>query len=141
MSLVHSVINRSFLVPPDIVDDESSSDTLAKEGMRILLNCHARGNPAPTISWVRVDGKPIRICSRSVKCQFILRVRQCSWMTIFNFIPRRGDVSAGGTTTSRRRTPENPSQPVEERGSTVERSAEKVTLTKYIPIKKGIHGP
>lgn len=54
----------NVVVPPDILDDESSSDTLAKEGMHIMLNCRARGNPAPTISWVRVDGKPIRICSR-----------------------------------------------------------------------------
>ena len=63
----HSLFSR-FLpaVPPDILDDESSSDTLAKEGMHIMLNCRARGNPAPTISWVRVDGKPIRICSRSI---------------------------------------------------------------------------
>ena len=64
--LISFASQSSFLpVPPDILDDESSSDTLAKEGMRIMLNCRARGNPPPTISWVRVDGKPIRICSRS----------------------------------------------------------------------------
>ena len=49
-------------VPPDILDDESSSDTLATEGMRVLLNCRARGNPEPAISWVREDGKMLRIC-------------------------------------------------------------------------------
>eukprot|EP00095_Tigriopus_kingsejongensis_P001830 maker-scaffold10_size831480-snap-gene-4.14 protein:Tk01830 transcript:maker-scaffold10_size831480-snap-gene-4.14-mRNA-1 annotation:"neurotrimin-like isoform x3" len=32
----------SVVVPPDIIDDESSSDTLATEGMRVLLNCRAR---------------------------------------------------------------------------------------------------
>jgi hypothetical protein len=53
-------------VPPDILDDESSSDTLATEGMRVLLNCHARGNPTPTISWVRLDAKPIRKGIRSI---------------------------------------------------------------------------
>ena len=44
------------------MDDSSSSDTLATEGMRVTLNCHAVGNPAPTISWRREDGKQIRIC-------------------------------------------------------------------------------
>ncbi len=29
-----------------------------------MLNCRARGNPPPTISWVRMDGKDIRICER-----------------------------------------------------------------------------
>ena len=50
-------------VPPDINDDLSSSDTLATEGMRVVLNCAAEGNPSPTIAWMREDGKKIRLCS------------------------------------------------------------------------------
>ena len=53
-----------FTVPPNIIDSESSSDTLATEGMRVLLNCKAGGNPTPTISWVREDGKNIKICDK-----------------------------------------------------------------------------
>ncbi len=49
-------------VPPDIVDDKSSSDTLANEGMRVILECQARGNPKPIISWKREDEKPIKLC-------------------------------------------------------------------------------
>ncbi|TRY76709.1 hypothetical protein TCAL_07594 [Tigriopus californicus] len=52
----------SVVVPPDIIDEDSSSDTLATEGMRVLLNCRATGNPIPTISWVREDGSKIRVC-------------------------------------------------------------------------------
>ena len=44
------------------MDDSSSSDTLATEGMRVTLNCDAIGNPTPTISWRREDGKRIKIC-------------------------------------------------------------------------------
>ena len=46
------------------------------------------------------------------------------------------DITAGGTTTSRRRAPEKPLEPVQGRGSTVERSVEKVVLT--LPAKKGV---
>ena len=56
------IIPILLTVPPDIVDDSSSSDTLATEGMRVALNCHAIGNPTPTISWRREDGKRIKIC-------------------------------------------------------------------------------
>ena len=45
------------------MDSESSSDTLANEGMRVLLNCRARGNPEPVISWKRQDEKPIKLCT------------------------------------------------------------------------------
>ena len=49
-------------VPPDIIDEESSADTLATEGMPVRLNCKARGNPRTQITWRREDGKPIRLC-------------------------------------------------------------------------------
>jgi len=55
----------NVVVPPDITDDLSSSDTLATEGMRVVLNCHAEGNPTPAIAWMREDGKQIRICKSS----------------------------------------------------------------------------
>lgn len=63
-------------VPPDIIDEDSSSDTLATEGMRVLLNCRARGNPTPTISWVREDGSKIRVC-KSDNSVFERRTSEC----------------------------------------------------------------
>ena len=58
-----TIPNALLSVPPDILDDMSSSDTLATEGMRVVLNCHAEGNPSPAIVWRREDGKKIRVCS------------------------------------------------------------------------------
>lgn len=52
----------AVVVPPDIIDSDSSSDTLATEGMNVLLNCRAVGNPLPKITWVREHDKPIRVC-------------------------------------------------------------------------------
>jgi len=54
-------------VPPDILDAESTSDTLASEGMRVLMNCRATGNPQPAISWKRQDERPMRICKAKNK--------------------------------------------------------------------------
>jgi len=52
----------NVVVPPDIIDEDSSSDTLATEGMPVGLVCKARGNPRTQIAWRREDGKPIRLC-------------------------------------------------------------------------------
>ena len=52
----------TVVIPPDIIDAESSSDTLATEGMSVLLNCRANGNPMPKITWIREHDKPIRVC-------------------------------------------------------------------------------
>ena len=72
-----------FAVPPDIIDEESSSDTLATEGMPVALVCKARGNPRTQIAWRREDGKPIRLCQperpidRPRKRQHHSRDREC----------------------------------------------------------------
>ena len=54
--------NSLYTVPPNIIDESSSSDTLATEGMRVTLRCHAEGNPTPTIKWRREDGNEFKIC-------------------------------------------------------------------------------
>lgn len=46
-------------VPPDIIDEESSSEVVVKEGQDVTLECRARGSPKPIISWKREDGGKI----------------------------------------------------------------------------------
>ncbi|CAM1330525.1 Uncharacterised protein g10310 [Pycnogonum litorale] len=49
------------LVPPDIIDEETSSDIEIQEGQSIKLTCKASGYPTPKVSWLREDGNPIDI--------------------------------------------------------------------------------
>jgi len=56
----------SVVVPPNIIDESSSSDTLATEGRAVTLNCDATGTPKPTITWRREDGENIRLCEPSL---------------------------------------------------------------------------
>lgn len=48
-------------VPPDIIDEESSSEVVVKEGQDVTLECRARGSPKPIISWKREDGGKIDV--------------------------------------------------------------------------------
>ncbi|XP_069950451.1 neuronal growth regulator 1 isoform X2 [Cherax quadricarinatus] len=48
-------------VPPDIIDEESSSEVVVKEGQDVTLECRARGSPKPVISWKREDGSRIDV--------------------------------------------------------------------------------
>lgn len=51
--------------PPDISDEESSTDTTIHEGRDVTLRCTARGNPNPRIFWRRDDGNAIRLRSEA----------------------------------------------------------------------------
>ncbi|CAG0922432.1 unnamed protein product [Notodromas monacha] len=46
-------------VPPDILSNETSTDTTVQEGTEVRLVCRARGHPKPKIVWRREDGKPL----------------------------------------------------------------------------------
>ncbi|XP_049766341.1 lachesin-like [Schistocerca cancellata] len=46
-------------VPPDIVNDETSTDLAVQEGENATLVCRATGHPPPRIAWRREDGQPI----------------------------------------------------------------------------------
>ncbi|XP_046656226.1 lachesin-like isoform X2 [Daphnia pulicaria] len=46
-------------VPPDIIDDRSTSDVTVNEGDNVTLTCTATGKPAPRIVWRREDGQKI----------------------------------------------------------------------------------
>ena len=48
------------LVPPDIIDGESSGDVMVTEGSNTTLRCIASGFPQPTITWRREDNLPIQ---------------------------------------------------------------------------------
>ncbi|KAA0199210.1 hypothetical protein HAZT_HAZT009118, partial [Hyalella azteca] len=51
----------TVVVPPDIVDSESSGDVIAQEGNDVKLRCKARGSPKPIVTWKREDGNPITV--------------------------------------------------------------------------------
>jgi neurotrimin len=51
--------------PPDISDEESSTDTTIYEGRDVTLRCTARGNPIPRIFWRRDDGIAIKLASNA----------------------------------------------------------------------------
>ncbi|XP_050720024.1 basement membrane-specific heparan sulfate proteoglycan core protein-like [Eriocheir sinensis] len=48
-------------VPPDIINDETSSDTTVNEGDSVTLRCVAEGYPKPEIKWKREDNRRITL--------------------------------------------------------------------------------
>ncbi|KAL1420863.1 hypothetical protein MTO96_004242 [Rhipicephalus appendiculatus] len=49
------------LVPPSILDEETSSDVTVDEGSRVSLRCRASGYPPATILWRREDGREVNL--------------------------------------------------------------------------------
>ncbi|XP_066940800.1 lachesin-like [Macrobrachium rosenbergii] len=47
------------VVPPDIIDKDSSGDLTVREGQDVTLTCRAKGHPTPTIVWRREDNRDI----------------------------------------------------------------------------------
>ncbi|XP_077296165.1 lachesin-like [Arctopsyche grandis] len=47
------------VVPPDIVDEATSSDVVVREGSSASLSCMAQGSPKPSITWRREDSRPL----------------------------------------------------------------------------------
>jgi len=48
-------------VPPDVIDEESTSDMTVNEGDNVTLTCRAKGKPEPKIVWRREDGQKIPV--------------------------------------------------------------------------------
>ncbi|XP_029661134.1 neurotrimin isoform X2 [Formica exsecta] len=49
------------VVPPDILDYDTSTDMVVMEGRNVTLRCAATGSPAPNITWRREDGQQIQL--------------------------------------------------------------------------------
>jgi len=49
------------VVPPDIVDYQTSQDVVRSTGQNVTLTCSATGVPMPTITWRREEATPILI--------------------------------------------------------------------------------
>ena len=56
-----------LIVAPDILTEETSSDTIVKEGEDVMLTCKATGRPEPQIMWKREDGKTFIVKEGPVK--------------------------------------------------------------------------
>jgi len=55
------MIFYNLLVPPSIVDVDTSSDTSVDERQKLSLRCRASGYPPPTITWRREDTKDLNL--------------------------------------------------------------------------------
>lgn len=55
------------VVPPEIVDKESSGETEVEEGSSVNLVCKAKGHPTPRVSWQRERGEKIVLREQSGK--------------------------------------------------------------------------
>lgn len=49
-----------LLVPPSIVDKDTSTDMVVLESTNVSLTCKANGYPEPYVMWRREDGEDIR---------------------------------------------------------------------------------
>lgn len=59
------------LVPPSIVDRETSSDMVVLESTNVSLTCKATGYPEPYVMWRREDGEDIRYNGENGNCIFM----------------------------------------------------------------------
>ncbi|VVC25593.1 Hypothetical protein CINCED_3A005931 [Cinara cedri] len=58
--MISQVGYLQVVVPPNIIDDESSPSSVSvRENQNLSLSCKAEGSPTPKISWKREDGNNI----------------------------------------------------------------------------------
>ena len=100
-----------LIVAPDILTEETSSDTIVKEGEDVMLTCKATGRPEPQIMWKREDGKTFIVkegpvkkkglsIGKKLKIKSLSILRNLIYIEKFNLImvslilvfPHRGEV-------------------------------------------------
>ncbi|XP_042229429.1 lachesin-like [Homarus americanus] len=62
---LRKLYHLSVVVPPKIVDADTSSDVEVKEGERVLLHCGASGKPDPSYKWRREDSSLIHTSGKT----------------------------------------------------------------------------
>ncbi|EDW77517.2 uncharacterized protein Dwil_GK24515 [Drosophila willistoni] len=55
------------VVPPDIVDYQTSQDVVRASGQNVTLTCSATGVPVPTITWRREENAPLWLVQESAQ--------------------------------------------------------------------------
>lgn len=68
----------AVVVPPDIIDYETSHDMTVDEGQNVTLTCTAVGLPEPTIEWRREGKKPLMSIGseESLYIHFLISIRE-----------------------------------------------------------------
>lgn len=64
-------------MPPDIINEESSTDIAVQEGEDATLVCKATGHPTPRVTWRREDGEHILMKKSGVSGKELMRCKQC----------------------------------------------------------------
>ena len=59
--LTYLSFSLSLSVPPQIIEEETSSDTAVDERHPLSLKCRGRGYPTPTVTWRREDGRELHL--------------------------------------------------------------------------------
>ncbi|XP_069191877.1 lachesin isoform X3 [Procambarus clarkii] len=65
--MIAEMAHLDVVVPPQIVDNETSGETTVEEGNSVTLTCKARGYPPPVVSWRREDNLKIVLRDHSSK--------------------------------------------------------------------------